>query len=83
MFEALMAIAALVSAGTGVASALKKPPTPQLPDAPPPPPTIDDAARKQEEAARMRKRRGFASTILTGQQGAGLPTTAAKTLLGQ
>ncbi len=82
MFEAFMAIAALLSAGTGVYAATRKPNQPQMPDAPPPPPTIDDATIRQQQSNAMLRRRGRAATLLTGEGGAGLPQTAAKTLLG-
>lgn len=57
----------------------KAPPPPP----PPPPPVVEDAAAKaQDEADRLRRRRGIASTILTGPQGAGTPAVGTKTLLG-
>lgn len=84
MWEAIAAIAALLSAGTGAVMASKSKPDPlPTPEAPPRAPTIDDAARTQGEQDRMRRRRGRAATILTGASGAGLPNTATKTLLGQ
>jgi len=45
-------------------------------------PTIDEAAKAREAEDVLRRRKGRASTILTGPQGAGAPTTATKTLLG-
>lgn len=61
-----------------------KPLTPKAPAPAPPPPTVDDADVKAEQAAaELRKRRGAASTILTGQAGdTGQVTTATKALLG-
>jgi len=51
---------------------------------PPAPPTAEDAAAKAEQAAAdLRKRRGAASTVLTGAQGdTSQPLTATKALLG-
>lgn len=50
---------------------------------PPPPPVIEDTeARQQDEADRLRSRRGRAAAVLT-RGNAGVPMTAAKTLLGQ
>lgn len=82
MWEALAAFAALISAGAGVAAATKKIPDMPLPPEAPRPPTIDDAAKARGAEDALRRRRGRAATILTGPQGAGLPTTATKTLLG-
>jgi hypothetical protein len=62
-----------------------KPDVPQLPApaAPPPPPTIEDASLKgQQDADMLKKRRGRAATILTGQDGAAAPNVATKALLG-
>lgn len=65
----------------------KSPPPIVMPAAPPSPaPGIGEAdaavkAREAEDAARRRK--GRASTILTGSKGAGTPATATKTLLGE
>lgn len=55
--------------------------TPKVPE-PVPVPTVDDAtvAREKEDAARRRK--GRAAYVLTGEAGAGSPTSATKTLLG-
>lgn len=62
----------------------KKAPTPLPAPAPPPKaPTIDEAAKVQEESDSRRRRRGRAATILTGEEGAGTPTTAAKALTGE
>lgn len=72
----------LISDGGGVPLAMPAPP------APPPSredagASVDDAAAKvQEEEDRLRRRKGRAATVLTGDQGAGLPNTAAKTLTG-
>lgn len=65
--------------------------TPKVPAPPPPPPpvptpTIDDAAvRGAQEADALRRRQGRASTVLSGNQGAGAGgpvPTATKALLG-
>lgn len=49
---------------------------------PPAPPVVEDTdATKQEYEDMLRRRRGRASSILTGKDQAG-PATAAKTLLG-
>ena len=58
---------------------------------PPPPMAPDIASAEAEVIARQkaealderRKRRGRAATLLTGSEGAGLPATAAKSLLGE
>lgn len=52
------------------------------PDPAPAPPSIDQAAKDRENEDAARRRRGRATTILTGALGAGSPQTAAKTLLG-
>lgn len=50
----------------------------------PPPPVVEDAQVKAEDAsAELRRRRGVASTVLTGSQGdTSNIKTAAKALLG-
>lgn len=58
------------------------------PKPPAPPPSVADAEqavrdRELADADARRRRKGRAATILTGDSGAGLPTTAAKTLLGE
>lgn len=57
------------------------PPPPAVEPAPPPP-TIDDATKMRESEDAARRRKGRAATILTGKQGTGAPTTAAKALTG-
>lgn len=62
-----------------------KPDVPKLPTpaAPPPPPTVEDAGVKAEQDAdALKKRRGRAATILTGQDGASAPNVGTKSLLG-
>ena len=66
--------------GRALTPDIKVPPFPELPEIPRPP-SIDDAAKRQEQT-RLRRRRGRASQILTGPQGAGTPITATKVLLG-
>ncbi len=78
----IAAIGALAGGGAAVAQASKDIPEAPKPMEAPRPPTIDDAARRRDEEDRGRRRRGRAATVLTGPQGAGLPTTATKTLLG-
>lgn len=51
------------------------------PKAPPPPVIEDTAAQEQEYKDQLRRRKGRASSILTGGN-AGTPATASKTLLG-
>lgn len=82
MLEFITAVAALLSAGSAIHSATQGTPKIPTPEPPPAPPTIDEATKRQEEEAKLRRRRGRASTILTGPQGAGTPVTATKTLLG-
>lgn len=61
-------------------SAPKMPALPTTPMAP----TMSDAAKDQSQSDILAKRRGRATTLLTGPKGVTTqPTTAAKTLLGQ
>lgn len=58
----------------------------QVPPPPPLAPNLSDAekaVRLREEEDEARRRKGRAATILTGETGAGTPTTAAKTLTGE
>lgn len=58
--------------------------SPKSPPPPEPVPTIDDASRMREESDNvLRRRKGRAASILTGPQGAGLPTTGTKVLTGE
>lgn len=65
-----------------------KTPKPQTitPPAPLPPPVIEDTqARAQQDAEALRRRKGRASTVLSGKQdlgGANAPQIATKQLLG-
>jgi len=62
--------------GLGQPLNLFNPPKPILP-----PPNIEDAAAIIAE--RRRRRKGRAATVLTGSEGAGLPSTATAALLGE
>lgn len=56
---------------------------PVLP-ATPPPPTMSDAAAAQSQSDTLAKRKGRASTLLTGDRGLTTgPNVATKTLLGR
>lgn len=83
VWEIVAAIGALLGGGAAVYSASQGTPDIPQPEAPSKPPTIDDAAKRQAEQDRLRRRRGRAASILTGPQGAGTPSTATKTLLGE
>jgi len=59
-------------------------PAVQVPAPPPPPPpvpTIDQARQRRDQADELALRRGRKSTIKTGPEGVGSPSTA-KTLFG-
>lgn len=61
------------------------PPPPPAPAPPPPPPTqaqADADVAAQNQTDELRKRRGAAANILTGQKGVTNPNVATKTLLG-
>lgn len=50
-------------------------------EAPPPPPTIDEARIAAESRDQANRRRGRASTVLTGSAGVAAPTNVGKTTL--
>jgi hypothetical protein len=68
-----------------MSSLFRKPQAPATPTIvqAPPPPTIDQAITDRNQNDRMLRRRGRAATMLTGPEGAGVPQTATKQLLGQ
>ena len=61
-----------------------KMPEPIMPPAPPPPAGEDTAAKEAaaREAERIRKRKGYQSTIKTGEQGLTTAPTVSKEKLG-
>lgn len=78
---AVAALAAVASAGTAVYSATKSPNKPKVG---PIPKETDPAIREaaEAEAAALRKKRGYASTMLTGGEGLTTAPTTLKTELG-
>jgi hypothetical protein len=65
----------------GIFDSPKLPPPPAPPA---PPPTIVEASQRQQQSDMLRRKRGRASTMLSGPTGTtASPTVATKTLLGQ
>lgn len=56
---------------------------PPPPPAPPAPvPTVDDARKRRESMDAQTRKRGYASTVVTGADGVGATPVQAKTLFG-
>lgn len=69
--------------GDPMSQVFSGPKMPALPTTPTPP-TLSQASAAQSQDEIMRRRRGRASTLLTGEKGLTTPpATASKTLLGQ